>query len=102
GRGSRVVTAGEDVAEAFARCRSEALSAFGDGTLFAEELVPRARHIEVQVIGDGRAVSHLWERESSLQRRHQKLVEIAPSPTLHPDLRKRIVADAMRLAAEGH
>src|SRR5205823_4920793 len=95
-----IVTAVDEVPEAYERCRSEAQSAFGDGALFAEELMPRARHVEVQVIGDGRAVSHLWERECSIQRRHQKLVEMAPSPALHPELRQRIVADAVRLAGE--
>ena len=82
GRGARIVTRRDELAEAYARCQSEATSAFGNGSLFAEELLPRARHIEVQIVGDGRDVSHLWERECSLQRRHQKLIEMAPSPTL--------------------
>ena len=90
GRGSRIVTDADELAGPYERCRSEAASAFGDGTLFAEELVARARHIEVQIVGDGTgAVSHLWERECSLQRRHQKLVEIAPAPHLDPTAARR-------------
>jgi acetyl/propionyl-CoA carboxylase alpha subunit/acetyl-CoA carboxylase carboxyltransferase component len=99
GRGMRVVSSLDEVEPAYARCRSEALAAFGNGDLYVEEFLPHARHIEVQVIGDGSgAVSHLWERECSIQRRHQKLVEIAPSPALHPALRDRILADAVRMA----
>ena len=63
------------------RCPSEAAAAFGDGDLYVERLLPRARHLEVQIVGDGTGeVSHLWERECSLQRQHQKLVEMAPAP----------------------
>lgn len=98
GRGMRVVRAGDDVAEAYARCRSEAKAAFGHDGVYAEELLPRARHVEVQVLGDGAAVSHLWERECSLQRRHQKLVEIAPSPALAPALRARLLDAALAMA----
>ncbi len=101
GRGLRMVSAPEEVEPAYTRCRSEALHAFGNGDLYVEERMSPARHIEVQVIGDGSgAVSHLWERECSLQRRHQKLVEIAPCPGLHPDLRQRLTADAVRIAQE--
>ncbi|ERI50477.1 hypothetical protein N878_25715, partial [Pseudomonas sp. EGD-AK9] len=89
------------LAEAFARCASEAQGAFGSGALYVEKRVRRARHIEVQVLGDGSgAVSHLWERDCSLQRRHQKLVEIAPSPDLDAVAREAIIASALRLAAE--
>ena len=99
GRGMRVVQRADEVAAAYARCQSEALAAFGNGDVYAEELVRQARHIEVQVIGDGGGhVSHLWERECTLQRRHQKLVEIAPSPSLSPALRQRILDAALRLA----
>jgi acetyl/propionyl-CoA carboxylase alpha subunit/acetyl-CoA carboxylase carboxyltransferase component len=101
GRGLRVVTDAASLDEAFTRCASEALAAFGKGDLYVERLLPRARHIEVQVAGDGSgAVVHLGERECTLQRRHQKLVEIAPSPWLAPDLRRRIVDAALRLARE--
>lgn len=98
GRGIRVVNRFEDLESAFERCRSEALASFGSGELYVERLIPRARHVEVQIIGDGTgAVSHLWERECSLQRRHQKLVEIAPSPGLPPDVRASLLADALML-----
>lgn len=83
GRGTRAVERVEEIADAYARCASEALAAFGNGDLYAEQLFQHARHIEVQVIGDGTgAVSHLWERDCSLQRRYQKIVEVAPSPGL--------------------
>ena len=98
GRGMRPVLADSDLAEAFERCRSEALSGFGNGDLLVERLVRRARHIEVQVIGDGRTVAHLWERDCSLQRRRQKIVEIAPAPGLDPTIRRRLLDDALKLA----
>ena len=99
GRGMRIVTSPEDVEQAHAICRSEAEQAFGNGDVYAERLIPRARHIEVQVVGDkAGAVTHLWERDCSIQRRHQKLLEIAPSPALSPDLRDNIVDAAVRLA----
>lgn len=101
GRGMRAVDEPAQLAEAFARCASEAQGAFGSGALYVEKRVRRARHIEVQVLGDGNgAVSHLWERDCSLQRRHQKLVEIAPSPDLDAATRDAIIASALRLAAE--
>lgn len=100
GRGMRIVQRADELEEAFKRCQAEAQAAFGNGALYVERFIPRARHIEVQVIGDGSGrVSHLWERECSLQRRNQKLVEIAPSPTLGEALRERIIAAALRLAA---
>jgi len=101
GRGMRAVDDAAQLAEAFARCISEAQGAFGSGALYVEKRVRRARHIEVQVLGDGSgAVSHLWERDCSLQRRHQKLVEIAPSPDLDVPTRDSIITSALRLAAE--
>lgn len=101
GRGMRAVDEPAQLAEAFARCASEAQGAFGSGALYVEKRVRRARHIEVQVLGDGSgAVSHLWERDCSLQRRHQKLVEIAPSPELDAATREAVIASALRLAAE--
>ena len=101
GRGMRAVDDAAQLAEAFARCTSEAQGAFGSGALYVEKRVRRARHIEVQVLGDGSgAVSHLWERDCSLQRRHQKLVEIAPSPDLDVPTREAIIASALRLAVE--
>jgi acetyl/propionyl-CoA carboxylase alpha subunit len=100
GRGMRVVTDPALLDEAWTRCASEARAAFGVGELYAEQLIRRARHIEVQVMGDGSgAVSHLWERECTIQRRNQKLVEIAPSPRLAPALREQLTAAAVKLAA---
>ena len=100
GRGMRKVADAAAMAEAFARCQSEALAAFGDGAVFVEKLVVRPRHIEVQVLADakGNAV-HLHERDCSVQLRHQKVVETAPAPNLDEALRQRILADAVRLAS---
>ena len=101
GRGMRAVQAVDDLEAAYARCQSEATAAFGNGDVYVEQLIPRARHIEVQVVGDGSgAVSHLGERECSVQRRNQKLVEIAPSPGLSSALRERLSSAAVRLAQE--
>ena len=99
GRGMRAVQAVDDIEAAYARCQSEANAAFGNGDVYVEQLISRARHIEVQVVGDGSgAVSQLGERECSIQRRNQKLVEIAPSPGLLPELRERLSSAAVRLA----
>ncbi|MDB5512988.1 MAG: Carbamoyl-phosphate synthase chain ATP-binding, partial [Enterovirga sp.] len=99
GRGMRIVANPDEIEEAFARCRSEAEAAFGSGDLYVERLIGQARHIEVQIIGDATgAVSHLHERECTLQRRNQKIVEVAPSPSLSPGLRGRIAAAALSLA----
>ena len=99
GRGMRVVQSPDELEEAYTRCQSEAKTAFGNGDVYVEQLIVRARHIEVQIVGDGSgAVSHLWERECSIQRRHQKLVEIAPSPGLPPTLRDQLIAAAVLLA----
>ena len=101
GRGMRAVTDPADLAAAYARCQSEAQAAFGDDAVYVEQLVSAARHIEVQVLGDGSgAVSHLWERDCTLQRRHQKLVEFAPAPALDAALRDRIIDSALTLARE--
>ncbi|RCW67553.1 acetyl-CoA carboxylase family protein [Pseudorhodoferax soli] len=99
GRGMRVVQRAGDIAEAHARASAEALSAFGRGEVYCEELIADARHIEIQVLGDGTGeVVHFGERECSLQRRHQKIVEIAPSPTLGNALRERIAEAALAMA----
>jgi len=100
GRGMRVVHDRQDLAQAYARCQSEARAAFGVDALYAERLLERARHIEVQIIGDGRTVLALGERDCSVQRRFQKLVEIAPSPALSAPLRQRIIDAALRMARE--
>ncbi|MGE4047662.1 MAG: carboxyl transferase domain-containing protein [Acetobacteraceae bacterium] len=100
GRGMRPVTDPDQLASAYERCRSEALQSFGNGDVYVERLFPRARHIEVQILGDGTgAVAHLWERECSLQRERQKIVEIAPAPCLRPALRERLLRAATTLAA---
>ena len=98
GRGLRAVFDATTLADAYARCSSEARAAFGNGAVYAERLVARARHIELQLIGDGEQVISLGERECTLQRRLQKLVEMAPSPTLAPALRERMTACALRMA----
>ena len=102
GRGMRAVTEADQIADAFERCTREAQAAFGNGALFVERFIPRARHIEVQIAADQHgAVSHVGERECTIQRRYQKLIEIAPSPTLSDELRERISAHAVELAAAG-
>ncbi|MCG8394621.1 MAG: ATP-grasp domain-containing protein [Pseudomonadales bacterium] len=99
GRGMRAVTDPAELEAAYQRCQSEAQAAFGNEAVYVEQLVPAARHIEVQVLGDGSgAVSHLWERDCTLQRRHQKLVEFAPAPGLDTALRDRIIDSALTLA----
>ncbi len=100
GRGMRPVFSTAGIDEAYARCQSEAKSAFGKEDVYVEQLLTRARHIEIQIVGDGQSIIHLGERECSLQRRRQKLVEIAPSPTLSDELRERLCAAAVRLATE--
>jgi pyruvate carboxylase len=99
GRGMRVVSAADEMAEAFARCQSEALAAFGDGSVFVEKLLARPRHIEVQILADNHGnIVHLYERDCSVQLRNQKVVEIAPAPGLEVGLRQRILEDALHLA----
>jgi len=99
GRGSRVVLTPDEVEGAYARCRSEAQAAFGAPDVYVETFLARARHIEVQILGDqSGAVTDLGERECSVQRRFQKVVEIAPAPGLDPDLRREIIDAALRLA----
>ncbi len=101
GRGMRAVTRPQDFAEAMRGARREAEADFGDGSVFLEKLIEDPRHVEVQVIGDAHGnVVHLYERECSIQRRHQKVVEEAPSPALSPDLRETLCAAAVRLARE--
>ncbi|WP_439572124.1 carboxyl transferase domain-containing protein [Phreatobacter sp.] len=98
GRGMRVVNRAEDLADAWRSAGAEAKAAFGSDALYVEELIRPARHVEVQILGDASGrVTHLFERECSLQRRHQKLVEIAPAPNLSPALRKEMIAAAIAL-----
>ena len=91
GRGMKVVHKPEDLSSSMAAARSEAKAAFGDDTVYIEKFLTRPRHIEIQVFGDGQGNSvHLGERDCSLQRRHQKVLEEAPSPALNADSRRRI------------
>ena len=99
GRGIRRVDREDALEPAFALCRSEAERAFGNGAVYAEQFLARARHIEIQIAADTKgAVRHLWERECSLQRRHQKVIEITPAPNLSSALRDRIIAAAVAMA----
>ncbi len=99
GRGMRQVRAEDELEEALERARSESKLAFGSETVFCERLLDKVRHIEVQILGDhhGNEV-HLFERDCSVQRRHQKVIEIAPAPDLDAALRARICEDALKLA----
>jgi acetyl-CoA carboxylase biotin carboxylase subunit len=99
GKGMRVVEDARRLQEAVDAARREALSAFGDGTLYVERLVRRPRHVEIQVLADAHGhVVHVFERECSIQRRHQKVIEESPSPALTPALRARMGAAAVAVA----
>ncbi|MEX0716799.1 MAG: pyruvate carboxylase [Planctomycetaceae bacterium] len=98
GRGMRVVRKQEDLAGLYEQARRESLSAFGSPDIFAEKFIERARHIEVQLLGDGHGnLVHLYERDCSVQRRHQKVVEIAPAPNLDPRLRTELCDAALAI-----
>jgi len=99
GRGMRIVTEASALPAAFAACQAEAKQSFGSPDLYGERVIEAARHVEVQILGDGTgAAVHLGERECSLQRRHQKIIEIAPCPGLDPALRARLCDAALELA----
>ncbi|SFM72182.1 pyruvate carboxylase [Pseudonocardia ammonioxydans] len=101
GRGMRRVAEPDALREAIEAAMREAESAFGDPTVFLEQAVVNPRHIEVQILADGSGnVVHLYERDCSVQRRHQKVVEIAPAPNLDPEVRDRICADAVNFARQ--
>jgi acetyl-CoA carboxylase, biotin carboxylase subunit len=102
GKGMRLVTGDAEFASAFRDASSEAMNAFGDSRVFLEKYLEKPRHVEIQILADahGRVVS-LGERECSVQRRHQKVVEEAPSPIMTPDLRKKMGDAAVRLARSG-
>lgn len=97
GRGIRVVKCIDEIGAAFDQCRAEALAAFGDDTIYAERFLTSARHIEVQIIGDGKSITHLWDRDCSVQRRNQKVIELAPAPGLDPQTRTALLAAAVKI-----
>jgi propionyl-CoA carboxylase alpha chain len=98
GRGMRIVRRAEDLEAAMASARSEALRSFGNDSLHRESYIEEARHVEVQILGDHHGnLIHLFERDCSVQRRHQKVIEESPSPALTPDIREKMCAAAMAL-----
>jgi acetyl-CoA carboxylase biotin carboxylase subunit len=98
GRGIRVAQDAEELRKQMSLAQTEAQSAFGDKSVYLERFIRRARHVEIQVLGDGRDVVHCFERECSLQRRRQKILEEGPSPVLSQATRERLCASAVRLA----
>ena len=99
GRGMRLVENLDDLKDAYERASSEAKASFGSESLFVEEYLTKQRHIEVQILGDGTgSITHFGERECSVQRRHQKIIEMAPSPGLKPEYRNKIINAAVKLA----
>jgi acetyl-CoA carboxylase biotin carboxylase subunit len=102
GRGIRIANTGEEFAQFLPQAQGEAQAAFGDGGLYIEKVITKARHIEVQVLGDGERAIHCFERECSLQRRRQKLWEEAPSPVLPDKVRQKLCASAVALAEAVH
>ncbi|NCZ85307.1 MAG: acetyl-CoA carboxylase biotin carboxylase subunit, partial [Burkholderiaceae bacterium] len=103
GKGLRVAYNDQETAEGFVACKNEALNSFGDDRVFIEKFVEEPRHIEIQVLGDAHGnVVYLWERECSIQRRHQKVIEEAPSPFLDDATRKAMGEQAVALAKAVH
>jgi 3-methylcrotonyl-CoA carboxylase alpha subunit len=99
GKGMRPIRTKAEVADEVPAARREAIAAFGDGTLYVERLLDRPRHVEVQVFGDRHGgFVHVFERECSVQRRHQKIIEVSPAPLMTPEFRTRITAAAVRVA----
>ena len=97
GRGMRIVRSADELEANFTEASNEAEKAFGDGSMFIERYVESPRHIEIQILSDGTDVIHLFERDCSVQRRHQKVVEVAPSVGLPDDLTQALYADAVRI-----
>ncbi len=102
GRGIRIANSKSEFELLLPQAQGEALAAFGDGGLYIEKVIPKARHIEVQVLGDGERAIHCFERECSLQRRRQKVWEEAPSPVLPDAVRQKLCASAVALAEAVH
>src|SRR6202022_2287898 len=103
GRGMRVVNDSSQLEARLEEAQSEAKSAFGDAAVFLEKYLPRARHLEVQVLADHHGnLLHLYERDCSVQRRHQKVVEVAPAPNLSPSIRAELCDAAVRLARKAN
>ncbi len=102
GRGIRIARSAEEFHHLMPQAQAEALAAFGDGGLYVEKLIEGARHIEVQVLGDGQDVIHCFERECSLQRRRQKVWEEAPSPSLTSAIREQLCSSGVALAKAVH
>ena len=101
GRGTRTVRSLDELEEAYARCQSEAQAAFGRADVYVEEFLEQARHIEVQILGDLHGgITHLGERECSVQRRNQKVVELAPAPGLSEAARAKLIDAAVRFASK--
>lgn len=101
GKGMRIVKNADDLKEAFARCQSEAKSSFGDARVFVEKYIDNPRHIEVQVLSDNHGnVVHLGERDCSIQRRYQKIIEESPCAFISENLRNKITAAAVKLAQD--
>jgi len=98
GRGIRVAHDADELRKQMATAQAEAQAAFGDGSVYLERFIRRARHVEVQILGDGRDAVHCFERECSLQRRRQKILEEAPSPALCAETRARLCGSAVQLA----
>ena len=101
GRGMRVVLEESQLDRRLEEASGEALAAFGDGSVFLEKYLPRARHLEVQILADNYGnILHLWERDCSVQRRHQKVVEVAPAANLAPEIREEFCECAVRIARQ--
>ncbi|MCU0869319.1 MAG: acetyl-CoA carboxylase biotin carboxylase subunit [Burkholderiales bacterium] len=98
GRGIRVAASADELVQQMTVAQTEAQAAFGDGAVYLERFIRRARHVEVQILGDGERVVHCWERECSLQRRRQKIFEEAPSPALDAATREALCTSAVKLA----
>ncbi len=102
GRGMRVVKELTEIDSAFARCQAEAKAAFGSDELYVERFLPAIRHIEVQIVGDGLDVIHLWERDCTIQRRNQKIIELAPAPGLKSSIRDQLFEAAVTIGRACH